>query len=277
MFFLTYISEGYCGTANAAEKATTSSAGSSLHPRLSPLPSSIASQQPPASARASASASPSSVPQPHPTSTAVSVKQEVCHLQNTQCAKAVSSSTEAPQVHSNQPVSFFPSSLLPPLLLNPLHLAAPTSSAASTSVNSLPTAESSARQQEGEGLKDCVKVRSTKEQAKPAKRESEDETLGNPGKEEVKGKAAAGNSFPEREKKASAVSLDSDDGNESDDSVKMMEPSNPVVIDIEESDSEEAHETVPDGPVPSESPQVSVSVEFTSVSSQTSQQVEDDK
>lgn len=250
-----------------------------MHPRLSPLPSFIANQQPPATTLASSSSSP--ITRPHPTSTAVSVKQEICHPptpgQNNQFAKSVFSNTDAPQVHLNQPVSFFPSNLLSPLLLTPLHLAAPTTSAASTSVNTPPTAESSARQQESEGLKDCVKVRSAKGQAQPAKSDSEEETGGNHGKE-VKGKdAATGKSFPKREKNASAAAPDSDDGNESDDSVKMMEPSNPVVIDIDESDNEDTNETVTNVPVHSEPPQMSVSVEFSSASTQTSQQVDDDR
>lgn len=236
-----------------------------MHPRLSPLPSSTANQQPPATTLAAAS---SSITPPHPTSTAVSVKQETCHPatsgQNNQFAKAVITNTDAPQVHLNQPVPFYPSNLLSPLLLTPLHLAAPTTSAASASVNTL--------QETSEGLEDCVKkVRSAQGQAQPAISDSEEETVGNHGKEEVKGKNAAAG------KNASAAATDSDDGSESDDSVKMMEPSNLVVIDIDESDNEDTHKTISNVSVHSEPPQMSASPDFSSASTQTSQQVDDDK
>lgn len=63
-------------------------------------------------------------------------------------------------------------------------------------------------------------------------------------------------------------------GNESDDSVEMMEPSNLEIIDIDESDNEE---TVSSVPVQREPPEKSVSVEFSAVSTQTFQQNEDER
>lgn len=82
--------------------------------------------------------------------------------------------------------------------------------------------------------------------------------------EEMGGKPASA-LLPQRGPNASAAAPDDDDGgNESDASVEMMEPCS-VVIDIDESDSEDA----PDAPVHQEPPQKSVSVEFNSSSSQT--------
>ncbi len=80
-------------------------------------------------------------------------------------------------------------------------------------------------------------------------------------------------SVPESEQNAAASESD-DGGNESDDSVEVMEPSNPVVIDINESDNEEAVSTVP---LQQEPPQKSVNVEFSSAGTQTFQQPEDER
>lgn len=266
MFLFKCLPEGYSGTANVAEKATSSSAGASLQSRISPLPSSVANQQLPATTLTSSSITP-----PHPTPLALSLKQEIHHPstagRTSQFAKAVMSNADVPL---NQPVSFFPSDLLAPLLLRPSHLAAPTTAAPSTSINTLPSPESSARQQEQEtreGLK-----------AQPVKSDSEEATGGSRGKEQVQVKdAVVETSAPKRDKNASAAAPDSDDGNKSDDSVKMMEPSNPVVIDIDESDNEDSHEIVSNVPVHPEPPQTSVSVEFSPASTQTSQQNEDDR
>lgn len=76
--------------------------------------------------------------------------------------------------------------------------------------------------------------------------------------------------IPERDQNGSAAAPGDDVGNESDDSVKVMEPSNPV-IHIDESDNEEA---VSDVPTQQEPPQKSVSVEFSSTCTQTSQKSE---
>ncbi|XP_062266666.1 zinc finger protein 106 isoform X2 [Platichthys flesus] len=69
--------------------------------------------------------------------------------------------------------------------------------------------------------------------------------------------------------------LVNDDGNESADSGKMMEPSDPVVINIDESDDEDLPEGVPDG---SAHPEQQVSgVELSSASTQTFPQKEVDR
>lgn len=173
----------------------------------------------------------------------------------------------------NQPVPLFPSDLFPSLLLTSPRLAAPTASVSSpkqlkaecsTSVNASP--ESPARQQEQvtrEGLKDCVKtVRLVREEA------DSDSEGGNTGPAAEKPVSAF---VPERDQNASAAATGDDGGDESDDSVEMMEPSNLMVINIDESDIEE---TVSNVPVHQEPPQKSVSVEFSSASTQTSQQNE---
>lgn len=84
-----------------------------------------------------------------------------------------------------------------------------------------------------------------------------------------------GNLGPTTEKPVSTLVPESEAqnaGNESDDSVEMVEPSNLEIIDIDESDNEE---TVSIVPVQREPPQKSVSVEFSAVSTQTLQQKED--
>ncbi|XP_053301898.1 zinc finger protein 106 [Pleuronectes platessa] len=65
------------------------------------------------------------------------------------------------------------------------------------------------------------------------------------------------------------------DGNESDDSGKMMDPSDPVVINIDESDDEDLPEEVPD--VSANPEQQVSSVELSSASTQTFQQKEVDR
>ncbi|CAB1445148.1 unnamed protein product [Pleuronectes platessa] len=65
------------------------------------------------------------------------------------------------------------------------------------------------------------------------------------------------------------------DGNESDDSGKMMDPSDPVVINIDESDDEDLPEEVPD--VSAHPEQQVSSVELSSASTQTFQQKEVDR
>uniref|UniRef100_A0A7N8WSN4 Zinc finger protein 106b n=1 Tax=Mastacembelus armatus TaxID=205130 RepID=A0A7N8WSN4_9TELE len=249
------LSEGYSGASCAAEKATTSSAGvASVQPRRSPLPSSTAlttcaSQHPP----------PSSVSHPHPTHlalSAMSVKQEIHHApaagQPSHFANTVSSNTDAPQLPLNQPVPLFSSNLL----LQPSQLTAPTIAAASTSVNAPTSSQTSARQQEGE--------------ARPTENDSMGQTGGNLGKEQVKRKkSAAEKSVPARAKNQSSAAQS--DGNESDDSVKMM-PSNLMVINIDESDNEGSHETITNIPVHADPHPKPESVELSSASTQTCQQ-----
>lgn len=128
-----------------------------------------------------------------------------------------------------------------------------------------PSPESPARQLEQvtrDGLKDCVKpARLASEEADS---DSEEETGGN-----LKPAAGKPTTLPTRDENVPAAAPDVEGGNESDDSVKIMEPSNVVVIDDDESDNEE---TVSIVPVHQEPPQTSVSVEFSSASTQTFQQ-----
>lgn len=109
--------------------------------------------------------------------------------------------------------------------------------------------ESSAQQQEQvtwEGLKDCGKaVRLIREDADS---ESEGENI--------------------------QPAADNDGGSKSDDLVKMVEPSNLIVIDLDESDIEEIVSNVP---IHQEPPQKSVSVELKSANTQTCQQNDDDR
>lgn len=169
----------------------------------------------------------------------------------------------------NQPVHPLPSDLFPPLLPTS-RLAAPTTSVdslkqlqtdCSTSVSASP--ESSARQQEHvtwEGLKDCGKsVRLIGEEADS---DSEGDDI------QAAAEKPVSTAVPEINQNASAAATDNDGGSESDDSVKVMEPSSFVVIDNDESDIEE---TVSNVPVHQEPPQKSV-CEFKSANTQTCQQ-----
>ncbi|XP_069029816.1 zinc finger protein 106-like [Embiotoca jacksoni] len=151
--------EVYSGASNVAERSTTSSGGTAATvqpPSLPAFPNS-SSPQPPATT----SASPKTQPHPTPlTPSAVSMKQEICHPPVTGPAShfvpTVSCNADALQVPLNQPVSPFPSDLLPIRMLTPPQL--PTTAAAasakqvktecSTSAVTLPSPESSARQQQ---------------------------------------------------------------------------------------------------------------------------------
>ncbi|XP_034756446.1 zinc finger protein 106-like isoform X2 [Etheostoma cragini] len=254
---------GYTGASNVAEKATFSSAGAnaSVQPRLSPLPSFSAfptfySQQQSPTNPAS-SISPLALP-------AMPVKQEIVQLtpagQASPFPITLSCNPDILQVPANQP-------LLPSLLHQSPHLAAHTTAVTplnqlktecSTSANTNNLPESSAGQQ-------TVRM--------SADSDSEEEMGGNLCIEQVKEKEPVAekpvSTFdPKRGQNASAAAPDDDGGNESDASVKMVEPSGLVVIDIDESDSEAA----PNVPVHQEPPEKSVSVEFSSLSTQTSQQ-----
>ncbi|XP_032398117.1 zinc finger protein 106 isoform X2 [Etheostoma spectabile] len=254
---------GYTGASNVAEKAPFSSAGAnaSVQPRLSPLPSFSAfptfySQQQSPTNQAS-SVSPLAL-------LAMPVKQESVQLtpagQASQFPITLSCNSDILQVPANQPV-------LPSLLHQSPHLAAHTTAVTplkqlktdcSTSANTNNFPESSAGQQ-------TVRM--------SADSDSEEEMGGNLCIEQVKEKEPVAekpvSTFdPKRGQNASAAAPDDDGGNESDASVKMVEPSGLVVIDIDESDNEAA----PNVPVHQEPPEKSVSVEFSSLSTQTSQQ-----
>ncbi|XP_041660789.1 zinc finger protein 106 [Cheilinus undulatus] len=229
----------YSGASNSAQKANTFSAGAAaaVQPRLSPLPSSTAF--PTSSNQSPRPTTPvSSSGQPNTTHIAMQVKQEKCQL------PAVSCNPDTPQVPVNQPVPLFPPNLLPSLLLTPSHLPAPTAAAetlphvkaeSSTSMNS--ASESPARLQ-----------------GQVAREEFNDgkQTVNVAGEEEEE----------EDSDDSTSATLDDNRGNESDNSVEMMEPSDVVVIDIDESDNEE------DVPALKEPPQKSVSVEFSSAATQ---------
>lgn len=262
--------EGYTGGSNAVEIVSTSSAGaadtSSQLPSASNPASSI-NQHPPASL---------SLP-------SISIKQEMYRPpsagQPSLLAQTISCNADGPRV------ALFPSDLL---LLSPPHLAASTTAATSsiqlrpgcsTSVNTPPAAESSDKQQEPvprEGLNVSVKSESlAREEIVLVESHSEEEMANN--LSNVKGKeltAVKSTFVPEKDKNASTAASDDDGGNESDNSVEMMEPSNLVVIDIDESDKEDSPETVSNVTANQEPPQQSVSVEFSSATTQTQQNVE---
>ncbi|XP_030576667.1 zinc finger protein 106 isoform X2 [Archocentrus centrarchus] len=275
--------EGYSGASNVGVKATTSPSGGAAGVRPPSLPSS--SLLPASSTRQSPASAPTlsiTPPLPAPLALpALAIKQEMCHLptvgQASHFATAVPVNTNAAQVPLNQPVSLFPSNLLPPLLLPQSHLAAPLTAAAganqsnaesSTFANTRTSLESFVRQQEQEtreGLQDCAKTVMVAKQPAQAERNPEKETEGNL-KEKV---PTPDTCVPEREKKQPVAE---DAGNESDDSVEMICRSNMEVIDIGESDCEDSHEKDVKVPAqPQEAPR-SESVEFSSASTQTSVQ-----
>ena len=99
--------------------------------------------------------------------------------------------------------------------------------------------------------------------------DSEEETRGNLGRK------ASEELLPEMGRDAAAAARVTDDGNESDDSVKVMEPPRPVVINIDESDNEDLPEAVPDVSAPPE--QQGSGVESSCASTQTFQQKEVDR
>ncbi|KAM4521831.1 zinc finger protein 106 isoform 2-T4 [Odontesthes bonariensis] len=275
--------QGYAGASNGAGRATNSSSGpTSTAPSL---PSSSAfstslSQQP--CARTSSVTTPHPTPLPLPV---VSLKQEISHSATTGQASLFSKScnSDTLQVPLNQPVPLFSPDLLPRLLLGPSHLAAPTAAASakqptaesSTSVNRT-SPDLSARQQEQEtieGVIGRVKSEMLVKKAQKVEGSSVEETAGNLSKGQVKGKEpAADKSVPERGQKASDVY---DKGNESDDSVEMVSASNMEVIDIDESESEDSPEAT--SPAQPETPQRSVSVEFSAAGTQTAQQSETER
>lgn len=254
---------GFSGASNVVENATTSSVGpaAAALPRLSPLPSSstfsISSsrQSPPTNSASTISqlhVSPLTLPN-------MPVKSEICQPH--------ASNPDTPQVPVNPPVHLFPPNLLPSLLLTQPGLAAPTTAVTSvkqiraecsTSVNAPPESSVSVV------LKDRVETHS----ASGSVSETGANLYSKPAAEKPTSIFVSG-----MDRKASAAAPDNN-GNESDGSVEMMEPSNVVVIDIDESDNEEAVSSVP---VRQESPQSSVCVEFSSAGTQTSQNTDDER
>ncbi|XP_054474916.1 zinc finger protein 106 [Anoplopoma fimbria] len=255
------ILQGMQGGYTGAEKARTSSAGSpaTVHPRLSPLPSlafPTSTSQQPSPINPACSISPLALP-------TMPVKQEIFKP-----TTAGQSSQFAKTISCNSDTHFPPSLLLP----SPC-LAAPTTAVTShkqlkqecsafESTNSFP--ESSTLQET------ATLVRG---ETPSADSDSVEETGGNLCIEQVKEKEPAAEKpvssvVPQRGQITSSAAPDDDGGNESDASVEMVEPRNLVVIDIDESDNEDA----PNVPIHQEPPQKSVSVEFNSSSTQTFQQ-----
>lgn len=255
----------YSGESKVAERATPSPAGAAVaavQPRLSPLPPS--------------SAFPASASQhlPHPVQTSsinplslpsVPVKQEPCKV------PAVSTSLDMPQVPVNQPVSLFPPDLLPPLLLTLPSLAAPTTpTTPTTSVSSVKNLKSegstsasppvSAQQHEQVTREESVKTVSAV--VEEDDRDSEGENI-RPAVEKP-----VSTVVPERNQNAASTD-DDDEGDESDDLVQMVGPSNQEVIAIDDSDTEETVSIIPQEPPPE-----STNVELSSVSTQTLQQID---
>ncbi|XP_029984028.1 uncharacterized protein znf106b isoform X2 [Sphaeramia orbicularis] len=95
--------------------------------------------------------------------------------------------------------------------------------------------------------------------------------------EDKNGPERAAETSVSTDKNRSTPASDEDTGNESDNSVELMEPSNQEVINIDESDNEGSAEAAQNVPVQQELPQNSVSVDFSSAGTQTSQQKEDEK
>ena len=125
-------------------------------------------------------------------------------------------------------------------------------------------------QESREESKDCVRTTKLPEEAAwMILSDSEEETRGNLGRK------TAEKLLPEIGRDAAAAARVTDDGNESDDSVKVMEPPRPVVINIDESDNEDLPEAVPDVSAPPE--QQASGVESSCASTQTFQQKEVDR
>ncbi|XP_040919941.1 zinc finger protein 106 isoform X2 [Toxotes jaculatrix] len=125
------------------------------------------------------------------------------------------------------------------------------------------------------GLKACVKTeRLAKEEAQPIEIDSEEETGGNLCKEQVKGREKT---VPGKDQSVLDAAPGKGGGNKSDNSVKMMKPSNLVVIDLDASDNKDSPETVSNVPVHPEPPEKSASVEFSRASLQTIQQIDNDR
>ncbi|KAM7367771.1 hypothetical protein PAMP_014048 [Pampus punctatissimus] len=244
------LQEGYSGESNMVKKATTSSAGAAdtVQPRHCSLSSSGVfatsfNQLPPATNPTLSISQPPSTFLALPT---ISLKQEISQPHSTASTTAATSSKQ-PRPEC------------------------------STLVKMQPSAESSYKQQEQvpmEGLKKSVMREGlAKEEVLPAESDSVEETEGKLSNEQVKELTAEKSTFvPERDKNTSATAPDHDDGgNESDNSVEMMEPSDMDVIVIDESDNEGSPETGSKGPVQQEPPQKCVSVEISSASTPTFQ------
>ncbi|KAM6915438.1 zinc finger protein 106 [Xenentodon cancila] len=277
---LQLMQEGYSGASKAAERASTSSAGAAATIPSPSLPSSSAfssslSQQSPA-------ASPlSHISQPHPTPqtlAGVPLKQEICSLapagQTSVFSRTSPCISEVSQVLVNPPAPLFPSNLLPPLLLRPSHLGAPTDAQkplaeSSTFVNSS-SPVTSARQKEEETrerLKSSTKAMVLTKEAPCAQSESGTKT----GRHKKMGNVKGNGSSEDKSVQRKATEVDNE-GNESDNSVEMVSFSNQEVIDVDKSDCEESPET--DAPVQPEAPQKSVGVDFSSPSTQSETKTE---
>ncbi|KAM8831521.1 zinc finger protein 106 isoform 2-T2 [Spinachia spinachia] len=230
---------GYSGT----EKATTSSAGAAAtaHPRLSPLPASVfpaSSGQQPSPTVPPTSISPLALP-------TVPVNQELFH--------------GILQLHANQPVPQLPPHLPSPRLPSP-SLAAPTPAVLAVGR----VAAECSGLTGSNGLPEWATWQQTAASARGETRSAGDDCEDD----------AAGNLCREREEAAeepaARIAADNDEGSESEASVEMMEPSNQVVIDVDESGDSDK-EDGPDSSAPKEPPQQFLSVELNPSSTQTLQ------
>ncbi|XP_042358981.1 zinc finger protein 106 isoform X2 [Plectropomus leopardus] len=244
---------GYSGASNVTEKAAISPARAGV----SPLPSSSAFPTQSCPTIPASSISPLALP-------AMQVKLEnVQQFTDGQFPKTLSCNSDTLQVPVNKPVPLFSSELLPSLLLPSPSLAAPT--AAVTSLTQ-PQTECSTSP-----FRNPQTVTVAREEAQSADADSvkaAGENLCIVKEKEPAAEKPVSTFVPERDQNASAAAPDDDKGNESDSSVKMVEASNVVVIDIDDS------EETPNDPVQQEPPEKAVSVELNSFSTQLVQQNE---
>ncbi|KAK5852821.1 hypothetical protein PBY51_006660 [Eleginops maclovinus] len=253
--------------ASNVEKATPSPAGPSatMQPRLSPppssnsFPSSPLSQQPWPTNTAS-SISPLSLP-------TMPVKQDISQPSTSgQASQLVSCNSDTLRVPVRPPVSSIPSDFLP------LQLASPTMAVSSVKQLAPECSRSSNRFPKSSPRQE--KVRLVRQEVKVCDSDSVEEIgevvcIASVKKKLPAAKKPVSTSVPKKVQNACVV-LDTDGGNESDVSVKLIEPSIPLVINIDESDTEEV-QTVP---VQQEPPQSSVSVVVSSSGTQKLQQQE---
>ncbi|KAM3602873.1 uncharacterized protein V6R79_012348 [Siganus canaliculatus] len=233
---------GYSEDSSAPEKPSASSAEA---PKLSPLPPEVIVLTSSSSPQQCPATSSSSIGNPQPTSLhPLPLKQEPCQ------PPAVPSNPDVPQLPLNHPFTPLPSNSTTILTSSPS--AAPSPAAPSLNTLANPSSVSVVRE----------------ESAKPARSvtaevisDSDEETGGGGGGggSRLAAEKPISSSVLDEAKNAPAEAPPGDGGNESDDSVKVTEPSNQEVINLDESDSEE---NVAQVPFSQEPPQKSVKVEF---------------
>lgn len=250
------------------EKAPLLPAASSptVQPRLSPLPSSSAFPSAPPSRQPSPTNTPPSI-SPLALQT-IPVMQDISQPSTSgQAIQFVSCNSDTHPVKS--PVSLLPSDFLPPHSASP-PMAVPSfkqpATECSTSANTNHFPKSSLRQES---------VRLVRQEEEKVDDSDSVEEIGDVVCiEPIKKKQPAAEKpistpVPKKDLNTSVV-IDNDGGNESDASLKLIDPPVPVVINIDESDCEEVQNV----PVQPEPPQSSVSVEVSCSGTQTIQQKE---